>query len=107
MIEKQQAIRSKHIREAARGQDCTMHSPACNGDPATVVWCHSNMSIHGKGGARKADDVFGFFGCSGCNWWYDDGPASQEEKESYFLRANGRSILILIRLEIIQVKGAA
>lgn len=103
-IPKTTAIRSKAIRESARGESCTMHSPACNADPATVVWCHSNMSVHGKGGSRKADDPFGFYGCSGCNGWYDDGPADQQEKESYFVRAHGRSFLRLIEKGIIEVR---
>lgn len=106
MFEKDPPIRSKKLRESARGQECTMQSPWCNGNPATVVWCHSNMGIHGKGGSMKAHDIFGFDGCSGCNAWYDDGPGSREEKQAYFWPAHAKSLKRLIRDGLIQVKGA-
>jgi hypothetical protein len=42
-------------------------------DPRTVVWCHSNMSLHGKGKSVKAHDCFGFFGCMLCHHDIDQG----------------------------------
>ena len=94
--------RNKKILKAAQDEDCTMHSPMCNGDRATVVFCHSNMQIHDKGRGLKSHDIFGFFGCSGCNFWYDDSKASREDKESYFWRAFSRTLLRLLDRGVIK-----
>ncbi|WUR15691.1 nuclease domain-containing protein [[Empedobacter] haloabium] len=56
------------IRRAARGQDCTLQLlGVCNGDPATVVLCHSNSLADGKGFGLKAPDTAACFGCSDCH----------------------------------------
>jgi hypothetical protein len=67
--------RDKKLRSCARGKPCMAMFPWCNGNPETVVWCHSNQSSDGKGGAIKAHDCMGFFGCSACN-----GPDPRERK---------------------------
>ena len=46
-------VRSPKIRAAARDQDCTLRLPGCRND--------------GKGGAQKADDDKGAFGCFHCH----------------------------------------
>lgn len=84
------------ITRSARGRQCTMGSPMCNGDPDTVVWCHSDMQIHGKGRGIKARLPFGFYGCSGCNFWYDDSDASKGVKDSFFWAAFSRTLNILL-----------
>jgi hypothetical protein len=60
-------VRSPKIRAAARDQDCTLRLPGCRNDTATTVLCHSNRSVDGKGGAQKADDDKGAFGCFHCH----------------------------------------
>ncbi len=70
-LQKREPIRSKKITDAARGQECTFNGPTCNYDSSTVVFCHSNLSEDGKGMRQKADDIFGFFGCSACHDAYD------------------------------------
>ena len=56
------------IRRAARGQDCTLQLlGVCNGDPSTVVLCHSNSLADGKGMGLKAPDTAACFGCSSCH----------------------------------------
>lgn len=56
------------IRRAARDQDCTLQLlGVCNGDPATVVLCHSNSLADGKGMGLKAPDTAACFGCSSCH----------------------------------------
>lgn len=56
------------IRKAAQGQECTLQIPGvCNGDPATVVLCHSNQLSDGKGMGLKAPDTEACFGCSACH----------------------------------------
>lgn len=94
--------RNKAIRDAAMGEECTMNSPMCNHDPKTTVFCHSNYGIHGKGRGRKADDLFGFFGCGGCNYWYDDSTASREEKRDAFFYAWSKTLMRLIQLGILR-----
>lgn len=104
MLPKAKPIRSKKLRRSANGEQCTMFSPWCNGNSATTVWCHSNMGMHGKGRGRKADDLFGFYGCSGCNAWYDSSEASREEKAAYFFPAHARSLLLLCDKGLLIVK---
>ncbi|MCG8429567.1 MAG: DUF1364 domain-containing protein [Candidatus Omnitrophica bacterium] len=82
---KRKPYRNSKILAAAEGQMCTMQSPFCNFDPATTVFCHSNRSEDGKGVGQKADDCFGFFGCSDCHAWYDG-------TQSYRFTANMRRI---------------
>ena len=85
------------ILDSARGQVCTMHSPDCNHNPETTVWCHSNKQRHGKGKGIKAHDIFGFYGCSGCHDWYDKSGATREEKDAYFQFAFEKSLLRLVQ----------
>lgn len=65
--------RNKKILAAANGQACTVQSPACNGNPATVVAAHSDYAEDGKGMGQKADDCFVAFACSGCHHWLHEG----------------------------------
>jgi hypothetical protein len=60
--------KSTPIRRAARGQDCTLQIlGVCNGDPSTVVLCHSNKLADGKGMGLKAPDTAAAFGCAACH----------------------------------------
>ena len=99
--------RAQKIRNSARDKACTMQSPRCNGNPATVVWCHSNKSEHGKGMGLKAHDIFGFYGCSGCHHWYDiesrqDRSVTELERNTYYQRAADRSLLIIVQEGILR-----
>lgn len=96
-------MKQTKITKFAKGRACTMHSPMCNGNSETSVWCHSNMLIHGKGRSIKADEPFGFIGCSGCNFWYDDSKATREEKDAYFWPAFTRSLYILMQNDMVEV----
>lgn len=84
LIPKFQYVRSKRARDSARDESCTMNSPECNYDKATTVLCHSNESEHGKGKGIKASDIYTFYGCSGCNSWYDNSPAPKSVKLALF-----------------------
>ena len=94
--------RNKEILKAAEGEDCTMHSPMCNGDRATVVAAHSNLQCHGKGRGLKSHDCFVAFLCSGCHSWYDQGPATKSDKESYFWPAFSRTLLRLLQTGVLK-----
>ena len=65
---KQPRIISPAIRKSANGQTCTMRSPWCNHNPATVVFCHAPIRRFGFGGiGMKVPDIFGYYGCSDCH----------------------------------------
>lgn len=62
-------IKSKKIRESARGEDCTLRvSPYCQ-DGETVVFCHLNTNLRGVG--IKSPDLFGVYGCVYCHSMLD------------------------------------
>ncbi len=92
--------RNQKIRDAAKGEECTMNTPVCNYDPATVVFCHLNESYAGKGGSQKADDIAGFFACSACHEAYDRNQL--ETPEWYVLRAYYRTMRALLDMEVLR-----
>jgi len=96
-------IRSKKITQSAKDEDCTMGSPVCNGNPATVCWRHSNYGDDGKGWGIKAHDILGFYGCQPCEYWFSH-QASKEDKLFYFFRAWKRSIIRLFEKGVIVIK---
>jgi len=58
------SIRSKAIRESARGEMCQVRIPGhCNGNPETTVFAHLN----GGGMGTKKSDLHGAYCCSGCH----------------------------------------
>ena len=68
MLPKHNHIRSKAIRDAARGEDCTL----CSENHGNTVFAHLNESWAGKGRGIKADDLGGgFFACFNCHQKYD------------------------------------
>jgi hypothetical protein len=85
--------RNPALLATAKGQDCMLRIPdVCNGNPETVVACHSNLSLHGKGMGIKAHDFCIAYGCSECHYWLDFGNASREEKELAFYRGMSRTL---------------
>lgn len=91
---KSKAQRNSHLRDMARGMPCLLLVPGvCCHDRTTVVCCHSNLSIHGKAGARKADDHYSVWGCVACHRWLDQGPAAKAQKYSAFMAAHLRQVL--------------
>lgn len=86
---KSEAHRHPHLLSMARGQRCLLEVPGiCNGDRTTVVAAHSNLSIHGKAGARKADDQYHVYACFACHQWLDQGGAPAEIKACAFMQAH-------------------
>ena len=91
---KSAAQRNSHLRDMARGMPCLLRVPGvCTQDRATVVCCHSNLSIHGKAGARKADDHYSVWGCAACHSWLDQGPAPRAQKAAVFMAAHLAQVL--------------
>lgn len=86
--------RNPHLLDMAKGKPCLFRLPGvCNHNPETTVAAHSNLSIHGKAGSRKADDCFTAAGCFNCHSWYDQGPAPAEEKTAAFMLAHANQVL--------------
>ena len=68
MIPKKPRIKSKAIRQHARGQECTVrYYGICNSNPETVVLAH----VNGGGVGLKGDDFHAAFACSSCHDEYD------------------------------------
>lgn len=81
--------RNRHLLDMARGQRCLLRVVGvCSGGTETTVACHSNLSIHGKAGRRKADDEYSAAGCHACHTWLDNGPADAEIKALAFMAAH-------------------
>ena len=87
---------SRKWREAARGQDCTMNLPGCNGNPETTVLAHRN----GAGMGTKASDHDAADMCSSCHSSFDG--ATDIDFDSYEMAERfeiGRLKTIINRLE--------
>lgn len=92
-VPKTEPKRNRALLDMARGRECLLLAPGVDfHDPATVVACHSNLSIHGKAGARKADDHYSVWGCHKCHCWYDQSMAPYKLKTSVFTAAMQRQI---------------
>jgi hypothetical protein len=64
----------RHLMDMCRGQDCYLAiTGVCNHNRETVVACHSNQSLHGKGAGLKAHNRFTVPGCSACHAEIDQG----------------------------------
>lgn len=88
------AHRNSHLLKMAKGMPCLLCVPGvCTQDRATVVCCHSNSSVHGKAGSRRADDHYSVWGCFACHSWLDTGKAPAAAKSSAFMRAHLAQVL--------------
>lgn len=101
-ITKRVAYRNKKILDAAKGESCTW--PGCGVCDGTIVFAHSNMSIHGKSSHQKSDDIFGAFLCYECHHYYDCLPANDTNgpKEHYFMRAMSATLRRLLDLGVLK-----
>ena len=64
--QKRKPIRSKKLRNAAKGQPCTLALPTiCNHNPETTVLAHLHDETFGRG--IKADDTSAIHLCSDCH----------------------------------------
>lgn len=85
--------RNRRLLDLARGMPCLLRVPGvCQGGTETTVAAHSNLSIHGKAGARKADDQYSAWGCMACHSWLDQGSALRAQKISAFMVGHLRQV---------------
>lgn len=93
-------MKSKKIRNAARGQECQVRLPGiCNGNPETTVFAHLN----GGGGGMKSSDLHGCFACHQCHAWLDGGYTKthrrdQRDFEHLIAMKNTQSLLLKMGL---------
>lgn len=95
---------SKKIRNAARGQSCTLRLSECNFNPETTVLAHLPNGFKGMG--MKGLDTVGVFACSSCHDAIDGrvhntGPIDWRD----ITRALAETHEVLIQMKIIEVKA--
>ena len=92
------------LRKAMKGLECTLNTPVCNYNSATVVGCHINTEGGKMGG--KSDDTSMVAGCSDCHDAMDSRGGiqlSNEEKLFYGRRAFPRTYRLLFDEGVIKV----
>lgn len=97
----------KKIRNAARGQQCTLQLfPYCTLNPETVVFCHMDSPDNGIG-LKASFDFWGAFGCYACHQIADGAhlvkDITPEEILEAKLRAIYRTQKILFEMGIFQI----
>jgi hypothetical protein len=93
---KTEPYRDPVLLEMARGRPCLLNDPVIcdhSRQPEDTVAAHSNLGIHGKAGARKADDCYSAWMCFCAHQWLDQGKASAAEKERRFMLAHANQVL--------------
>ncbi len=59
--------KSQAIRDSAKGEECAINLPGCDGGGETTVWCHLPEGIAGRGMGLKGIDLLGAYGCRSCH----------------------------------------
>src|SRR5699024_11206231 len=90
-------IRSKKIRQSAKGKACTLRVTNCS-SRETVVFAHLNSNYKGVG--NKSPDLFGCYACGNCHTALDAGKVSKGDQ----LRAMQETIMELYQQGLIEVK---
>ncbi len=99
-------IRSNKIRQAARGEQCTLQIVGtCSRNPETVVYAHLPDPSHGIG--IKSTDTAGVFACHACHDMLDGRtkptPEYREHKDWYMRMALQRTLARLFELGVVRV----
>jgi hypothetical protein len=98
------AIRSKFLRDAARGQQCTLQIPGvCKGRTDTTILAHLDGEEKGRG--LKVDDLFGADACFECHAALDGHKLNTSERMFYECRALRRTLKRRVRQGVIKIKG--
>ena len=100
--------RNRHLLDMARDKPCLLRVPGvCQGGTDTTVAAHSNWAMHGKAGARKADDHFSVCSCMACHSWLDQGSASLARKLAAFLAAHLQQVVEWLLISVDMALPAA
>lgn len=96
--------RDRALLDMAYEFPCYLQLPGCEGGVGEP--CHSNQSIHGKGGALKAHDCFYVPGCRSCHRALDQGKdMTREERAAVWNRAFGKYLPALFERGFLEVKS--
>lgn len=82
------AYRDRALLDMAEDRPCLLMATGGHQTYGTTVAAHSNLSIHGKGAMRKADDCYSVWACFACHAWLDQGGAPKAEKARAFEAAH-------------------
>jgi hypothetical protein len=93
-VPKTVAARNPALLEMARGRTCLLCTLTgqrlCH--PESTVAAHSNLSVHGKAGARRADDHYSAWLGDAHHRWLDQGAAPAAQKLQAFMAAHGAQV---------------
>ncbi|WP_198008738.1 nuclease domain-containing protein [Ahrensia sp. R2A130] len=73
------------LRDAARGQVCTLRLNVCNHDTGTTVLAHAPSNVSGMG--NKSHDFWGAHACSACHDAIDHHNLAPDEEAAVWFRA--------------------
>ena len=91
--------RDKDLLKLAEDQHCLLQVPNfCTGGSSTIVACHSNEGVNGKGKGIKASDADTVWGCHSCHTWLDQGTASKEEKTTLYYQAYAQQVVEWLKI---------
>lgn len=79
------------LRKLARGRDCTIRLPGCNGNPKTTVLAHYRLAGT-SGVGMKPPDTNGAFACSYCHSVCDGRIKTAHDRE-YVRLAHAEGVL--------------
>ena len=71
-------MKSKKIRNSARGEDCSLRVSTNCQDGETVIFAHLNSNYRGTG--MKSPDLFGVYACHECHMWLDTGGVNYQDQ---------------------------
>lgn len=105
LAQRREPIRSAKLRDAARGEECTLQIfGCCVGGTETTVLAHLHDETFGRG--QKADDTSAVFACYGCHDEIDGRTHKTrgEDLTWYKLRALQRTVRRLVERGILEVR---
>jgi hypothetical protein len=98
-------MRCRALLDAIKTLPCQFQIENCCEGGTTSDPCHSNFSIHGKGGSLKAHDCFTAAGCRSCHREVDQGHRfSREERIEMWRRAFEKTLLLLWQRGLLEVR---
>ena len=91
-------MKSKKIRDSARGESCSLRASLLCQDDETVVACHLNSNFRGTG--LKSPDIFVVYACAACHNLLDSSKVSSKDQ----LRALQETLMKVYHKGLITVK---
>lgn len=82
-----------NLRKVARGRDCTIRLPGCNGGGETTVLAHYRSVRLGAGTAHKPADWLGAWACSSCHDLVDARAFTHQHSKDMVRLAHAEGVL--------------